>query len=300
MLRTIAAILLLGLPAAQAQLTYSRGQTVSPAYEGWERNADGSVNLIFGYMNANWEEDLEVPVGPDNNISPGPADQGQPTHFFPRRNRFIFRVRVPKDFGEKEVVWSLTTKGKTLKAYGTLKQDYFVDNMIFTSEIGAIGAGVSSPAIRANKPPELRTEGDNARTVKVGQPLTLTAVVTDDGVPKPRSTGDPDDRKTKGDLRLIPPRYIFMDSATGLWTSLYVYRAPGAVRIQPDQIKTWEDTRAGANSQWAPRWAAPPAPADGKWTATATFDEPGTYILRWHASDGALWDDEDITVVVTP
>jgi hypothetical protein len=31
-----------------------------------------------------------------------------------------------------------------------------------------------------------------------------------------------------------------------------------------------------------------------------TFEEPGTYVLRWHASDGALWADEDITVTVTP
>jgi hypothetical protein len=44
---------------------------------------------------------------------------------------------------------------------------------------------------------------------------------------------------------------------------------------------------------------APPAPADGKWTATAVFDEPGSYTLRWHASDGALWADQDIKVTVT-
>ena len=53
-------------------------------------------------MNRNWEEEIDVPVGPDNNIQPGGPDQGQPTHFQPRRNRFMFRVRVPKDFSEKE------------------------------------------------------------------------------------------------------------------------------------------------------------------------------------------------------
>lgn len=293
--------LLLGLPTvACAQLSYSRGQIVSPAYEGWEQNPDGSYNLMFGYMNSNWEEELDVPIGPDNNISPGPADQGQPTHFFPRRNRFIFRVHVPKDFGDKELVWTLTTKGKTVRAYATLKQDYFLDNMVFTSETGAIGAGISDPAVRANKPPKLRAEGDTTRTVKVGQPLTLSAIVTDDGIPKKRVVGDPDDRKVKGDLRLVPPRFITVDSATGLWASLYAYRAPGTVKVTPDQTKTWEDTRAGANSPWSPRWEVPPAPADGRWTATATFDEPGTYVLRWRASDGALWDDQQITVIVTP
>src|SRR5437764_11605707 len=89
-------------------LTYSRGQNVSPAYEGWEQNADGSFSFLFGYMNRNWEEEIDLPVGPDNDIEPGGPDQGQPTHYLPRRNRFIFKVRVPRDFGQKEMVWTLT------------------------------------------------------------------------------------------------------------------------------------------------------------------------------------------------
>ena len=54
--------LLLGSQSASAQ-SYSRGQNVSPAYEGWEKNLDGSFNFLFGYMNRNWEEELDVPVG---------------------------------------------------------------------------------------------------------------------------------------------------------------------------------------------------------------------------------------------
>ena len=110
---------LLAASLSDAQ-TYSRGQNASPAFEGWELNADGSFNFLFGYMNRNWEEEINVPIGPDNNIEPGGPDQGQPTRFLPRRNRFVFRVRVPKDWGEKELVWTLTTKGKTEKAYATL------------------------------------------------------------------------------------------------------------------------------------------------------------------------------------
>ena len=158
-------------PAA-AQLSYSRGQTTSPAYEGWEKNADGSFNLLFGYMNSNWEEEFDVPIGPENNIQPGGPDRGQPTHFFPRRNRFVFRVRVPQDFGEKELVWTLVTHGKTLKAYGTLRQDYFLDNMVFTSETGAIGAGVSSPEIRANKAPVLEAAAKLLRR-SLGENISL-------------------------------------------------------------------------------------------------------------------------------
>jgi hypothetical protein len=260
--------------------------------------------MLFGYMNANWEEEIDVPVGPENNIEPGGPDQGQPTHLLPRRNRFVFWVTVPKDFGDKELVWTLTTHGKTLKAYGTLKQDYMVDNMVFSSETGALGAGISTPEIRRNKPPVLEAVGDTVRTVKVGQPLTLYAKVTDDGIPAVRPRGDQDDKRAKElgvtDLREIPPRQITVGSSTGLWASCIVYRSPGNVTITPDQVKPWEDTRAGANSQWAPRWVAPPPPPENKWSATATFDIPGQYVLRWHASDGALTTDQDIKVNVTP
>ena len=133
--------------------TYSRGQNASPAFEGWEQNGDGSFNFLFGYMNRNWEEELNVPIGPDNNIEPGGPDQGQPTRLLPRRNRFVFRVRVPEDWGKKELVWTLTTKGKTEKAYASLRQDYFIDDVVIASETGALGAGTSSPEIRANKRP---------------------------------------------------------------------------------------------------------------------------------------------------
>src|SRR5688572_31987992 len=95
---------------AGAQNSYSRGQNISPAYEGWEKNPDGSFNFLFGYMNRNWLEEIDVPVGPENNLQPTGPDRGQPTHFLPRRNRFIFRVRVPADWGEKEMVWTLVTK----------------------------------------------------------------------------------------------------------------------------------------------------------------------------------------------
>jgi hypothetical protein len=257
-------------------------------------------------MNQNWEEELDVPVGPANNFQPGPPDQGQPAHFYPRRNRFVFAVRVPKDFGDKELVWTLTTHGKTVKAYGTLKPDYFVDDMVRMSETGALGAGVSSPEIRRNKPPVVEAVGDSVRLVKVGEALTLYAHVSDDGIPKARQRdagafARRGGAETPTDLRLRPPRQITVGSATGLWASLLLYRGDAnAVKFSADQIKAWEDTRAGANSQWAPYWSPPPAPPDGKWEAQVTFSEPGEYVLRWHASDGGLTADQDIKVKVTP
>ena len=170
---------------AEAQrLSYSKGQPVYPAYEGWERNSDGSIDMLFGYMNENWEQELEIPVGSDNSFSPGPPDQGQPTHFLPRRNRYVFKVRVPAGFGEDdELVWTLLANGQEYRAYGTLREDLYTDNIVIMSETGALGAGTSSPEIRANVPPEIELEGGVERSARVGEALTLAVVVTDDGQP---------------------------------------------------------------------------------------------------------------------
>ena len=168
---------------AGAQLSYSSGRTVAPAYEGFKVNPDGSYTLLFGYMNRNWEEELDIPVGNDNYFSPGPADVGQPTHFLPRRNRFIFEVRVPADFGDQELVWTLTSQGEERKAYGSLRQDMLVDNMIIASETGALGGGFSDPENRSNVAPVIELETDLVISAVVGQPITLTTRVTDDGLP---------------------------------------------------------------------------------------------------------------------
>src|SRR5262249_40437446 len=85
----VAAAIALTVPRAGAQESFSTGQNIAPVYEGWEQNTDGSFNLVFGYMNRNWDEEIDVPLGADNTIEPGGPDRGQPTHFLPRRNRFL-------------------------------------------------------------------------------------------------------------------------------------------------------------------------------------------------------------------
>ncbi|SVE22695.1 uncharacterized protein METZ01_LOCUS475549, partial [marine metagenome] len=37
-------------------MTSSKGQTVTPSFEGWYQNPDGSYTLSFGYFNRNTEE----------------------------------------------------------------------------------------------------------------------------------------------------------------------------------------------------------------------------------------------------
>ena len=278
-------------PAGFAQRSYATGQTIAPAYEGWERNDDGSFTLVFGYMNRNWEEEIDVPVGAGNSIEPGGPDQGQPTHFYPRRNRFVFRVRVPADFGDQELVWTLTAHGQTERAYGTLRRDYFINDLVIQANYGAGGAAGTTPELPDNQAPTLEVEGAAERTARVGEPLTLAAVSTDDGRPRARS------------MRLSSPRLpgrITTDTATGHRLSWFVYRGAGAVAFDPPQTKVWEDTRDTGESPWSPGWTTPEAPPEGRWVAEATFSEPGRYVLRAVAHDGGLATTADVTVTVAP
>src|SRR5438445_8513017 len=103
-------------PNSLGQIRHAAGQNVVPVFEGWERNTDGSFNMVFGYMNRNYEEQVDIPVGASNTLEPGPTDQKQPTHFYTRRQQYVFKVRVPKDWGKKDLVWTLTSHGKTEKA----------------------------------------------------------------------------------------------------------------------------------------------------------------------------------------
>ena len=259
----------------------TRGQNVVPAFEGWEANPDGTFNMVFGYLNRNLEEKLDIPVGPGNTVEPGGPDQGQPTHFLPRRNRYVFRVTVPKDFGTKELVWTLTSKGKTEKAYASLKPDYVIDALLMMKDVGALGTRKKE---RENKAPVVKIEGDLHRTVNAGEPLTLTAVASDDGIPSPAP---------------VPRRYPVARNALGLRVAWFVYRgAADAVTFDPEQFKVYADVEG--NSPWTPGWTPPPLPADGRFPVTVTFGEPGSYVLRVMAHDGGLDAARDVSVVVGP
>ena len=327
MIRTgILAALLLAQPVgAQTRFTYSKGQSVSPAYEGWMPNEDGSFTLYFGYMNTNWLEEFDIPAGPDNSIEPGGPDQGQPTHFYPRRNPFLFMIRVPKDFSGKELIWTLTSHGKTEKAYASLKTDYQIDKQVISTEVGGDGGSLRDE-LRYNIPPELVVDGGARRTVKVGQPLSLVALAGDpdnlparrDGKPQPRHPGErpvqeaekapapraaPTTAETNAAANLLyrPPSSIVPSSGPGLRLSWIVYRGKAStVTFSPEQMKTWTDTRAWANAPWSPPFTIPEPPLDGKWITEVRFQEAGIYTLRAVAGDGSLFTYENVIVTVTP
>jgi hypothetical protein len=273
-----------------ASLTYTRGQAIEPVFHGWQKSPDGTFELYFSYVNRNWQEHPYIPIGPDNNIQPEPfgPDGGQPTYFYPRFNRWIFTVRVPADFGSKEVIWSVTAHGQTYRAYGTLEPGYAVDEFMIMHEFG-------NGENERNRPkPTLEVEGEKRRTARVGQSLPLVA--TADAPPVPnrprggRGYGQPGN--IGGDL--------VRGTAYGLYLAWLVYRGDGGqVTFDPPiPFKVWEDQRGG--SPWSPGWVPPPIPPGKKWIHNVTFHEAGTYVLRAQVRDGYQFRNEDITFTVTP
>ena len=126
------------------------GQSVTPYFEGWIPNPDGTFDMVFGYFNRNFVQEFSIPAGSDNKIEPGSAAQGQPTYFLPRRQRYIYRVRVPADFGKKEVVWTITANGRTEKGYGMLMPPQEITERVVMTN-GNFDPGHGDP----NRPPTL-------------------------------------------------------------------------------------------------------------------------------------------------
>jgi hypothetical protein len=315
LLAALAVLLVVQAADAQTRFMYLRGQTVSPAFEGWWPNEDGSLTLFMGYMNSNWEQEFNVPVGPDNYFAfteprglddiereafdPATADQGQPTHFYPRRNPFLFTIQVPADFGSKELVWTLKTNGKTLRTYASIAPDYRIDPQVISTEVGG-NFGSLSDALRTNIPPELEIEGDAHVSIGVGQVLTVVAKAHDpDNLPARRMRGGGPPTTLAALYR--PPSSIVVLSGPGMRLSWIVYRGDAEqVTFSPTQMKTWTDSRVWGNSPWSPPWIIPEPPEDGRWVAETSFGEPGNYVLRAVASDGSMFTYKDLMVTVTP
>ena len=113
--------------------------------------------MWFGYLNRNAEEDLDVPVGPDNNVDNGNPDQGQPTHFYAGRRWCVFKVIVPKDWPvEKRLVWTLTNRGRTNQSKGWLQPEWEIDKLLISANAAgdrflmSLGRQVSESIIAGN------------------------------------------------------------------------------------------------------------------------------------------------------
>ena len=133
-----------------------RGSSVTPAFEGWYYEKDGSQRVLVGYFNRNTKQEFDIPVGPNNHIDPGPADQGQPTHFNAGRAWGVFTIPIPKDFGDKKLSWTIVANGFTNTITLHTKPDYIVEPF--------------EDAANKNTPPKLKFEPNGK--VFAGPPST--------------------------------------------------------------------------------------------------------------------------------
>src|SRR5262245_35436606 len=113
------------VPAVKFDVRAAKGLTVTPVYEGWYE-LDGRKYVLFAYYNRNLEEVIDIPVGQNNQVTPGSSDQGQPTHFPPGLYYGVFAVALPKDQPKTEVTWTLTANGQTLAIPAFIDPLYFI------------------------------------------------------------------------------------------------------------------------------------------------------------------------------
>jgi len=229
---------------------HDSGQGITPAYEGWFPNADGSFSLLFGYYNRNLKQELNIPIGPENHIDPGGPDQGQPTHFLTRRRWGMFTITVPKDFGGKKLTWTLVANGKTAQIPAGL--DTLWELNPFKDASGdtppSIGFTQAGPFVQG---PRAQTQ---ALSAAMATPVPLTVWVADDASVIPGATR---------------PR---TPAVTLTWTK---FRGPGDVTFDNDRPAIENAEVRGAQN---PVFS-------GKASTTATFTEPGEYVLNVLAND---------------
>ena len=232
---------------------HDSGQSITGAFEGWFKNPDGSYSLLLGYYNRNQKQELDIPTGPNNRIEPGGPDQGQPTHFLIGRQWGMFAVKVPSNFGENKITWTIVANSKTTIIPASLKTDYEISPFIEAA------IGNTPPALRFEEkgpsvqgPRGLRAE----RKTKLGTPLTLTVWVSDDAKLTTSSGARPKNLGAPVTLR---------------WSK---YRGPGEAKF--DKERPEAEKIGGPDTAAAFR---------GKATTTVTFSEPGQYVLHVVAND---------------
>lgn len=276
--------------AQQAEFTnnfkYNRGQAIQPIFEGWSWALDGSVNMHFGYLNRNYAEQPEIPIGANNRIEPGGPDRGQPTFFYRRTNRNLFTVNVPKTFGAREeLVWTVTFNGQTQRAVGWRQAEWEID-----PAGGATTGGNTDPERMANKPPALTIQPP--APVRLPAAAALAVVIQDDGLPKPKPRAKPAVGQE------TPPTLQGGTSAPVNVPQAAERRpmADAATERPLGMVVTWMVWRGPGEVAFAPRYAQP---KDGTSQTQATFSVPGEYVLRATADDGAASTHAQVAVKVS-
>jgi hypothetical protein len=217
--------------------------------EGWFKNSDGSFSILLGYFNRNTKEELDIPIGPNNSIGPGGPDQGQPIHFLAGRQWGIFTITVPKDFGTNKLTWTLTANGQTNVIPLSLNPLWEVSP--FKEE----GIGNTPPSISFDK---------GGPSVQGPRPL-VTSLMTALSDPLPLTVWVSDDAKVAPGSQ--PPKG---SPVTIAWSQL---RGPGTVVFANAKPAVVQDAPNGDTF------------FSGKASTSATFPEPGEYVLHVVAND---------------
>jgi hypothetical protein len=262
------------------------GASITASFEGWFKNDDGSFSFLVGYLNRNRARAVDVPIGPNNRIEPGGPDMGQPTHFLPGRKVGMFIVTAPKEFTlQQRITWTITANGETTVIPFRIHTDYNVSP--FKIQHDTSGQGNTPPVLRLEEPGP-RIQGPVAmvsrpaltRTTRVATPLPLAFWAEDDAKYSSGSNAPM--------LKPRPPVEV-------LWSK---YRGPGTVTFAKDRPEV--EILTGGK---------PDEPFRGKGATTATFGEPGEYILHVLTSDYSgeggggeicCWTTALVKVTVTP
>jgi hypothetical protein len=273
------------------------GEAVFPAFEGWGPSKDGQQSvLLLGYFNRNKDQELDIPIGPNNRIEPGGPDYGQPTHFHTGRQWGVFAITVPKDFGTKKLTWTLVANGQTSVVSFWLNPPYWIDYF----KHGA--SGNEPPVIKFSEigpemtgPPVTQAA---ALAGTVGQPVPLKLWVRD-----APPTYDPTEGLTP---RPAPAAAAPADAPArraetagrGAATNFDLSAAsgPGGQRARPtgtpaDITVTWKKYRGPGEVKLADEAIKLTNKKDGKLVleaaTTATFSAPGEYWLRVQVNDAS-------------
>jgi hypothetical protein len=266
-------------PLPLTQTVRERGSSVTPAFEGWYYEKDGTQRVLVGYFNRNTKQEFDIPPGPDNRVEPGGPDMGQPTHFSPGRQWGVFTIKLPKDFGDKKLTWTIVANGFTNAIPLHTKSDYLVEPF-------EDAANKNTPPMIKFRPDALAFTGPPTSiaenlTAVVGTPLPLSVWASDEGpkinVPEPgrgraRGRGRGSDAAGAGDDapgrggrggaaargEFTPPPPLALT-----WT---MFRGPGPVKF--------ENPKPSIDKE-----------QNGKASTTATFSAPGDYILRVQGND---------------
>lgn len=258
---------------------------IAPFFDGWYANPDGTFSFSFGYSNLN-KTAVEIPIGPNNFITPKEYDGRQPTVFLPVENNAnrgggpnagvatADAQGAPAGGGrgargggggggggnqydrqrgvftvtvpasfKGDVVWTLRHQGQTWTIPGRATSTAYQ---------------LSWPMAMGSTPPllQFQEKGPSGRgptglqgpalQAKVGTPIDLTVWVHDDAVHEKE------------------PIPVKREAVPAMNVTFYKHAGPAAPVVFS-----------------APK--IPLAMVQGKASTTATFNEPGEYVIRARA-----------------